>query len=279
MSTRLGGEDWVSRWQAMYTAAEAAHRGTDEPDRWRHRAARFDRITRARSGTDVTVDALGAYVHPADVVIDVGAGTGRHAVPLAARCARVIAVEPSAAMRDQLAARVAQADVINVDVVPDAWPAARCPVADVVYSSHVLYGVCDVAAFLDAMTRAARRRCVLLLGLRAPSSGLDALWAAVRGAPRPPRPAALEALAVLHQLGQPADLHVLPGSGRRLSYAEEPEDLDELCRRLGVDPDEPGRARVRAALVERYPRDENNRFLLDDTGLHALIDWPAEPRA
>jgi len=43
--------------------------------------------------------AIGAYVRPDDVMVDVGGGTGRLELPLALRCREVVIVDPSQGMR------------------------------------------------------------------------------------------------------------------------------------------------------------------------------------
>jgi FkbM family methyltransferase len=58
-------------------------------------------------------------------VLDVGPGPGRHTLPLARVTRRVTAVEPSAAMREQLTAAIERERLRNVEVVPAEWPRAR----------------------------------------------------------------------------------------------------------------------------------------------------------
>lgn len=270
MSVRAGGVDWIERWREMFSAAAAGGEAR-EGDPWRDRAARFDRM--GRRYADASIERLREGVLPTDVVADVGAGTGRHAVPMARHCARVVAVEPSAAMRARLEARIAE-EHAAVRVVAGPWPCAIEPV-DVIYSCHVLYGVAEAASFLEHMTRAARRTCRLLLGVRAPADRLAPLWRVVHGRERGPRPAALEALALLHQLGYPASLRVAAGSERPMTFTSTHEDLDELCHRLHLSPDDAGRARVEGALQELFPRASREEpWDLGTSGAQAIVEWP-----
>lgn len=277
MSARAGTVDWLALWQDMQAAVAAAS-GEGEhsagEDRWRHRAARFDRVSRSRA--DSTVDLVGAALSPTDVVADLGAGAGRHAIPLARRCKTLLAVEPSAAMRGCLDARVAEEGMKNITVVDEAWPCSL-PIVDVALSSHVLYGITDVAEFLSEMTRVARRSCFLVLGLSAPVDGIAALWQALHGVAKSPRPAALEAFGVLRQLGHRASLRVLHDSERPFTFSPTDGDLSELCHRVGVEADEAGRRRVAAALDRLYPRPPRapeSPWELGTIGPNALIEWP-----
>ena len=67
----------------------------------------------------------GERIHPAVIAslptarfaVEVGAGGGRLTLDLAPRCGRLIAVEPAAALREILAAKVADAGLRNVEIV------------------------------------------------------------------------------------------------------------------------------------------------------------------
>jgi SAM-dependent methyltransferase len=269
MRVQLGGEDWVARYSAQARAGEGGER---LGDRWRDRAARFDRMSRRALGSGGTIEGLEALVRREDVVLDIGAGTGRHAIPLARQCARLVAVEPSEAMRTQLAARVAEEGVTNLEIREESWPFADTPQVDVAYSAHVVYGVAELDAFVGAMTRSARRTCALLLKLRAPSDLLTDLYEAIHGARRPRRPAALEAFAVLHQLGFAASLTMVEGSERPMTFRDDEEDLREVALRVGLAPDAEGLTRVRAAL-ERTCAREGDGWCVGSAGASALLTW------
>jgi SAM-dependent methyltransferase len=272
-SIRAGGVDWVAVLDEMGRERAAMAVALADEDRWRHRAARFDRWTRAERGADTLPSALAALVRADDESMDIGAGTGRHVVPLARLCRRVIAIEPSEAMRARLEARVREEALTNVEVLADRFPTESAPTADLVFASHVLYGVDDAPAFLCAMDRCARRTAALLLGLSAPPDVLTPLRHAL-GLSVPRYPAALEALALLHQLGMRASLVMLPGSERAYAVTDEDDDIRHLCHRLSLDPSDDTMARVREALVEVAPRVDGNH-VLGTTGPNALLGWSA----
>jgi SAM-dependent methyltransferase len=276
VSVRAGEIDWVASFAAMAAASETTTKSRPT-DRWQERAARYDRMSRNELAISQAIEGLTPHVRPTDVVLDVGAGTGRHAVPLAARCARVIAIEPSTAMRERLLARLAEERVENVEVRDASWPDAGAPMGDLVFSAHVAYGVADIAPFLALMTARSRRTCALVLKRRAPADALGRVFEAVHGVPRARRPAALEALAVLHQLGHHAELNLVEGSARKMTFADTEDELRELADRIGVEPDGPGLARVRAAL-ERVAERTETGWIAGDTGPTACITWPGGAR-
>ncbi|MFO0668496.1 MAG: class I SAM-dependent methyltransferase [Polyangiaceae bacterium] len=273
---RAGGVDWIARCREMAASRQtwAARPGGDH---WQKRAGRYAKYGPG-SGRDAFVDRLLARLRPDDVVCDVGAGTGRHVTHVARAVREVIAVEPSPAMRAELAAMIAREGLTNVKVVADGFPQAEAEArADVVYSAHVFYGAPDPIAFLEAMTRAASREAILCLGPRLPSAALDGLYLAVHGHARADGPGALEALALLWQLGCFADANVIPNTDRPLTFAPEDEDdIRELCHRLHVDDDADGLARVRRAVRELGApiEGEPDRVAFPTVGPNVLIAWP-----
>lgn len=139
---------------------------------------------------------------PCGSVLDVGCGAGAGALPLAARAAALIGVDPSAEMLRAFYAR-AEATGKAVTTIEGTWPAAAedTPIADVVVCHHVIYNVADLAPFLLRLTDHARRRVVLEMTLRHPMSDLNDLWLRFHGLIRPTTPTADDAVSVLNELG------------------------------------------------------------------------------
>ena len=152
---RLAEVDWVQRWRRLVADREGAARGHSDPRYWDNRAPTFARSTSSRA--DQFLDVLDPWLSNRKTLIDVGAGAGRHTVPLAARVEWVTAVEPSEGMRAHIPA------LDNITVVASAWEEAEVAPADLVISSHVLYGVEDVVPFVEKMERSARERVFIML--------------------------------------------------------------------------------------------------------------------
>jgi ubiquinone/menaquinone biosynthesis C-methylase UbiE len=79
------------------------------------------------------------------VVIDVGAGTGQFTLAVASTCARVVAVDVSPLMLDQLRAKVTDARLSNVEVVHAGFLTYvhEGRSADFVYSRYALHHLPD----------------------------------------------------------------------------------------------------------------------------------------
>ena len=134
-----------------------------------------------RTGEEA-LDALLTLAEPEDRWLDIGAGAGRYALPLASQVAEVIAVEPSASMRNALRTGKEEHGLDNVRIVAGAWPEAldtlgEPPVAEVAFIAHVGYDIEQIGPFIDAMERAASRLCVAMLTDQSPASVADPVLA------------------------------------------------------------------------------------------------------
>ena len=80
-------------------------------------AQRFD----PHRDSDAPSSTIASYVEPDDVVIDVGGGAGRVALPLALRCREVINVDSSPAMKHAFEECAKEAGINNVRFVQSDW--------------------------------------------------------------------------------------------------------------------------------------------------------------
>ncbi|NTV65900.1 MAG: class I SAM-dependent methyltransferase [Oscillochloris sp.] len=280
-SIRAGGLDWLAIWRQMYTEERSQGEAATDPgfdqhaDFWASRASRFAAASQRQPQPDSFMRALLPRLLPTDTVLDIGAGTGRYLPVLAAAVQSVVAIEPSPSMRAEMERLIVAEGLRNVTVLPHGWPAEQPISGDVLISAHVLYSLADVAPFLQAMNSAARRSCHLYLGLRHPGATLSPFWERVHGAPRLPLPAALEALACLHQLGISASFEALPVPSS-FRFTTPDEALDEIRHRLRLTPQPERDARIAAAIVDLLVPDVDGLLTLKDQPTHAaMISWQA----
>jgi SAM-dependent methyltransferase len=193
--------DWVGNWKRIVD--ERANRAGTRPDPgyWDRRAPSFARSTQARA--DEFLKVIDPYLSPVKTLIDAGAGTGRHAVPLSERLEWVTAVEPSEGMRSMIPPRE------NMTVVASTWEDAEVAPADLVICSHVLYGVSDIEPFIAKLERSARERVFVMLR----ESDLPHPAAAIRmrleGGVGPPMPRFSDLFMLLVQMGIAPDVKFL----------------------------------------------------------------------
>ena len=270
--------DWVARWRALVEERHEQGRRLDQqhrrPDAWAGRAQRFARHVAEGGTDDPLLRRLLALATPQTTVLDVGAGPGRHALPLARVARRVTVVEPSAAMRELLTAGIEREGLRNVEIVPAEWPPARERVepADLVVCAHVLYPVVEVEPFLRALDGAARRGCYLVMRLGQREGPYLGLFEQIWGEPRALAPTALDLFNVAHQLGLSAGFEVVPFPSWR-SF----DGIEEAVAQVHADvlnpPDPAAEALIRAFLAERLVERDGKLALLADAPRAGLVFW------
>jgi SAM-dependent methyltransferase len=225
----------VREYQEADHYAPIAHHFTDDP----------------RRTDDELLNALRALSNPDATWLDIGAGGGRYALPLALSSRKVIAVEPSDGMRGVLRSSMAEHGIDNVEIHQLRWPEGSEGIqADFTLAAHVGYDIRDINAFLDGIERATRQRCCVMLMDRAPSGGFTRLWEQIHGEYRHQLPGAREFLHLLlargampevrlvqRQLGLMDDEHIRESARRRLWLSEGSEKDQQLQRLLAELPD------------------------------------------
>src|SRR5256885_8696686 len=217
-----GRADAVEAWRSLVRDRELGSHGHSDPRYWDRRAATFARTTSSRA--DQFLEVLAPYLSPRKTLIDVGAGAGRHAVPLAARLEWVTAVEPSEGRRAHLPA------LPNLTVGASAWEDAQVAPADLVICSHVLYGVEDVVPFLEKMERSARERVFVMLREGPVPHPANVLRDRIAPVPLPRITRFSDLFMVLMQLGVYPDVKFIsyPVVNRYASFEEAVEDSAPL---------------------------------------------------
>ncbi len=183
---------------------------------WDRRADRFAAgVSLADTESDPFLRRLRRVARPSSTAIDVGAGTGRFALPLATGVAHVTAVDPSEGMLTILRRGAGERGLTNISTVLGAWEEADAGAADIVFSSFVLSVVPDARSFLTKLEAAARRHALLYLGAYSGDAVFDPLWRHFHGAPRSPGPTYLDALAVLRELEVAPEVKVVEIPNRK----------------------------------------------------------------
>ena len=195
---------WAARVRANRDQAERVREAPDGGDFYALVSALF--VADPRRSDDPTLDALCDIARPDETWLDIGAGAGRFALPLALRVGEVIALDPSAGMLDALRDGVERHGIRNVRPIHARWPMdpgiGAAPRADVALIAHLGYDVEAIGAFLDAMEAAAGRLCVAVLAEQGPSVLASPFWPLVHGERRAELPALGEFLAILRARGR-----------------------------------------------------------------------------
>lgn len=171
-------------------------------------------------------------------VVDVGAGAGAASLPLCPPAVTVTAVDQNPGMLAAFAGLAAGRGIEHREV-EGRWPDAGGDVepADVVVCHHVLYNVGDLVPFVVALTAHARRRVVVEITVRHPQSNLNPLWEHFYGTPRPTRPTAEDAAAVLRDLGFAVGFETFDAAPRWNHEHDRAEVVAFARRRLCLPPE------------------------------------------
>lgn len=203
---------------------------------------------------DPVLRALLAVARPGDTWLDVGAGAGRYALPIARMLASsrgsVVALDASASMLDGAREIAAEFGIDNIRCVEARWPPdvldAPTLSADVVLIAHVGYDIEAIGPFISALEGASRRELVAVLMDQMPASAADAFWPPVHDQARVTLPAMSEFVELLRARGRTPVVERVVDERRRF---ESRDALEAFVRRqLWIDPAGPKEVRFQAAL-------------------------------
>lgn len=263
--------DWAARVRRNREQAERHRRAAPDGGDFYAPIASWFRADPRREG-DAVLEALRGLVRPDETVLDIGAGGGRYALPLALHAREVIAVEPSEGMRAVLRSGMEAHGIANLRVVAEAWPCADAPAADVALIAHVGYDVEAIGPFLEAMEAAAARLCAAVLFSRPPPSRADPFWEAIHGEPREPLPALPQFLALQRARGRRCETAYVDAGAPGWDGVE--DALRFLRQQLWVAPDGPEDARLRELLPRHARIDADGRVAFTrDVGALGVASW------
>lgn len=257
--------DWAEHWGRLVREREADAARAPQHDYWARIAPAYGRVI--GSMPDPLLELIEPHLAPDRTLIDVGAGTGRHAVPLAARLDWVTAIEPSLAMRRQIEDRP------NLTVIASSWEDAEPAPADLVICHHVLYGVEDPVPFIEKLQACARERVFIAMREGEPNHPATYLREHLVG-PRPRMPRFQDLFNLLRQLEVEPSVNFFSYRWAQ-RYRDLEEAAEDCANRLGEIWDEDrGRAWLEANLE---PAPEGGLVYEGGLVTSGVADW--KPRS
>ena len=262
--------DATQRWKDMvvreHAQSDSMRREERPADSWANFAQNFRADPRRTD--DPLVNYLREQVTDDQVVLDVGAGGGRIALPLALCSKQVVAVEPSPSMCRVLREVAQEFGVTNVEVVEEDWLSAKVDREDVALCAHVVYVIQEIGDFVRKLEEHTDR--VLAVMFQAPpQSQIYPLWEPIHGEPRLPLPCLPEFLEVLDEMGIEPEVEVVH-TERNRGFEGMEEARTELARRLYVIEGTPEMERLEA-LLPQVLEEKDGRFAIKGS-------VPLEPR-
>lgn len=247
-----------------------------DEDPWTGLARSFAPPDRAEEDLDPAVPVIDTYLDKNDTVIDVGAGGGRLAIPLARRCAGVITVEPSPAMRAGMEASISELGVDNVEVVAETWEDADIQKGDHVVCSHVMYATTPILPFLEKLQNHARKRVTVMLRERPPQGNFHELFERLFGEKRIPLPAMPEFRGLLESLDIKYDLHRLEDRPHG-EFRDFDSALRRSTQRLFLNSGSPNATRLAELMPScLVPNGDGVKFSWAEPQKGWLVTWSTE---
>jgi molybdenum cofactor cytidylyltransferase len=231
-----------------------------------------------RRTDDPILAELIRLVRSGDRWLDIGAGAGRFALPIARTLddsgGSVIALDASPSMLEALREIAEDYAIENIRTVEGRWPPADAGAfdADVALIAHVGYDIEAIGPFIDSLESAARRLCVAVLTEQPPASAADPFWPPVHGEPRSALPALPEFVDLLRTRRRDPSVVRIAGEVRRFESRDALEGF--VRRQLWIDPAGEKGERLRQALDELAVADGDGWTILGrlptDTG---VVTW------
>lgn len=265
--------DWIALWKELVEKQgpfwNRKKRSQSNKDKWKGRAKRFEARVKEQwakpdQHRDIIISAISSC--PDASVLDIGAGTGAWSILMSGVVREVTAIEPSGEMRKILQDNLKKESIKNVKILDGTWPIRDIAPHDFSLSSHSVYGCGDFPAFVDAMTKATRHTCFMLL--RAPDyNGLMARAASrIWGQPNDSPNFQVAYNAILQMGIFPNILMEEKGLWPGKISENFSEACNEIRARFGVDEDSEDDLYLRTLLKENLKE------------INGKVHWPSEVR-
>jgi ubiquinone/menaquinone biosynthesis C-methylase UbiE len=224
--------DWNEVWKLLQKQHEFSKVSDDSSHNWdkKENAERYDANSRSEYDARIRMTIDGLDINEDSRVLDIGAGPGTLAIPLASRVRDITAVEPGAGMAAILRERAAKDGITNVSCVQKRWEDVDIArdlsgSYDIVIASLSLT-MDDIRAALEKMDAVSRKYVHLYWFVDLPfwERMYADLWEPLHGRPYHSGPKADCLFNVLYQMKIYANVQMLPLSKEyRFSSREEME--------------------------------------------------------
>jgi SAM-dependent methyltransferase len=271
--------DWNEIWKYRQTRHESSQIPEDKTHNWdrRENAERYDANSRSEYDARITMTLDGLTVTRDFRVLDIGAGPGTLAIPLAPRVKGITAVEPGAGMISILQERAAREGITNITSIQKRWedvdPARDLTGGpyDIVIASLSLT-MEDIRAAIEKMNAVSKGAICLYWFADMPfwERMYADLWEQLHGNPYYSGPKADCLFNVLYQMGIYPDVEMMPlPKEYRFSSREEMETF--FNQRFNAQSAE------RQEIVNQYLapliREEGHDVVISGNSTFAKIWW------
>lgn len=270
--------DWNEIWKIRQKRHELAKVSNDPSHNWDkvENAKRYDANSRSEYDARIGITLNGLDISKDSRVLDIGAGPGTLAIPLASRVKEIRAVEPGAGMVAILQERAAKDGIKNISCVQKRWEDV-----DITSDLEIPYDIViaslsltmqDIRAALLKMDAASRQYVCLYWFVDLPfwERMYADLWEPLHGSPYHSGPKADCLFNVLYQMGIYANIEMLPLS-KEYRFSSQGEMEEFFIRRFSA------RTTEQQEIVKRYLapwiRNEGAGIVISGNSTFAKIWW------
>ncbi|MFA4825198.1 MAG: class I SAM-dependent methyltransferase [Methanoregula sp.] len=270
--------DWNGIWRARQVLHESSKHHDDPSHNWnkRENAERYASTSRREYDERVETTIHGLAVTKESRVLDIGAGPGTLAIPLAPRVKEITAIEPGEGMAEILSERMRTEGITNISIIKKRWediiPARDLSGQyDVVIASLSLT-MEDIRLALRKMDTVSRDSVYLFWFVDLPfwERMYADLWEPLHGLLYHSGPKADCLFGVLYQMGIYANVEMLP-----LKKEYRFTTMDEMTaffrRRFNVT--KPEQERVLDNYLKPLIRTEGSEIVISGDSTFAKIWW------
>ncbi|WP_342678798.1 class I SAM-dependent methyltransferase [Methanofollis sp. UBA420] len=269
--------DWNEVWTDQYEQSSRCNGSEECATIWASKERAREFLEQTRQNPERTGQILaGLPLTPETRLLDVGAGPGTLAIPLAATVAHVTAVEPAAGMVAVMEEMIADEGITNISVVPRRWeevdPQTDLDLPyDIVLASYSL-GMPDLRAAIETMCRASSRWVYLFwfAGTASWERPLIDLWPSFHGTEYRCWPKADVLFNLLYSMGIYPNVECRP-----MEHIRRFPSLDVAVAeyRQQFDIQNPDDERLLRAYLLRHLAVENGEFVQREKNIRVKIWW------
>lgn len=277
-STVFGDPDWNEIWKRRQELHESSKIPDDPSHNWnkKENAERYDKNAKSEYDDRVRTTIASLEITPDSRVLDIGAGPGTLAIPLAPLVREVMAVEPGAGMMAILKAHAERDRIRNIACVQKLWEDVdltqdlKAPYDFVIASLSLT--MFDIREALKKMNAAASGSVHLFWFVDMPfwERMYADLWEPLHGAPYFSGPKTDCLFGVLYQMGIYPDVTMLPLS-KEYRFENRDEMLAFFRKRFGAKT--PEQERMVDEYIALQIQKQGNEVVISGNSTFAHIRW------
>jgi SAM-dependent methyltransferase len=270
--------DWNAIWMKRQELHESSKVTDDSSHNWdkKENAERYDKNAKSQYDDRVRMTIEALDITPESRVLDIGAGPGTLALPLAPQVREVTAVEPGAGMVAILSDHAARDGIGNITCVQKLWEDVdtardlKPPYDTVIASlSLTMYDIREALRKMDAVSSGSVH--LFWFADMAFWERMDAdLWPLLHGRPYHPGPKADCLFGVLYQRGIYPDVTMLP-MAKEYRFGNLEEMLSFFRKRFGAKT--PEQERVVDEYISPKIRRQGEEVVIAGDSTLAHIRW------